>query len=66
MTQPEEKFEYQVLRDLNALEDKIDLILAKMEKVEEMTATVIEQVKPAIDDLMNSSLGKMLGIKKGK
>lgn len=54
--------------DIDALTDseKLDLILQKMLKVEEMTATVIEQVKPTLDELMNSSLVKMLGLKKGK
>lgn len=50
----------------NALSDteKIDLILEKMVKVEAMVEKVIAEVKPTIDELMDSSLMKMLGMKK--
>lgn len=48
------------------IERKLDEVLDKMSNVEKLTADVIEQVKPTLDELMNSSLIKMLGIKKGK
>lgn len=48
------------------IEQKLDLVIEKMSSVEEMTAKVIAEVKPTLDELMNSSLIKMLGIKKGK
>jgi hypothetical protein len=48
------------------IERKLDEVLEKMAKVEVMVATVVEQVKPTLDELMNSSFVKMLGIKKGK
>lgn len=46
------------------IERKLDEVLSKMSKVEEMIADVVTQVKPTLDELMNSSLIKMLGIKK--
>ncbi len=48
------------------IERKLDEVLEKMAKVEGMVVTVMEQVKPTLDELMNSSLVKMLGIKKAK
>jgi len=48
------------------IERKLDDVLERMNKVENMVATVLEQVKPTLDELMNSSFIKMLGIKKGK
>jgi signal transduction histidine kinase len=47
-------------------EEKIDLILEKMVRVEAMVEKVISEVKPTIDELMDSSLFKMLGMKKSK
>jgi hypothetical protein len=51
--------------------EKLDAILAKVTRIEErmdstesMVAKVVEEVKPTIDELMNSSLFKMLGMKK--
>lgn len=48
------------------IERMLSEVLDKMSKVEEMTATVIAEVKPTIDEFMNSSLGKMLGVGKKK
>jgi len=48
------------------IERKLDEVLEKMAKVEDMTAKVIEEVKPTIDELMNSQLVKMLGMGKKK
>jgi hypothetical protein len=45
-------------------DEKIDLILEKIEKTEAMVTKIVEEVKPTIDELMNSSLFKMLGMKK--
>lgn len=51
--------------------ERLDLLLAeviaireRMDKTEAMVAGVVEEVKPTIDELMNSSLFKMLGMKK--
>jgi hypothetical protein len=49
---------------IDAIEAKVDLVLDKMTNVETMVAKVIAEVKPTIDELMNSSLFKMLGMKK--
>jgi tetrahydromethanopterin S-methyltransferase subunit B len=48
------------------IERKLDEVLEKMKSVEKVTMDVMEQVKPTLDELMNSSLIKMLGIKKAK
>lgn len=52
--------------EIAILNSAIKDIQAKMEKVETMTAEIIAEVKPTIDEFMNSSLGKMLGVGKKK
>jgi len=51
---------------LQKILDEVLAIKARMDNVESMTTKVIEEVKPTIDELMNSSFGRMLtlGIKK--
>lgn len=48
------------------IERKLDEILKKMNNVEAMTVKVIEEVKPTIDELMQSQFVKMLGMGKRK
>lgn len=46
------------------LESTVARILDKMDNVEAMVGNIIAEVKPTIDELMNSQLFKMLGMKK--
>lgn len=46
------------------IEMKLDQILEKISATEAMVEKVVMEVKPTIDELMNSSLFKMLGMKK--
>lgn len=51
---------------IKRLEERVELILEKMEKVETLVTKIVDEVKPTIDELMQSSLFKMLGMKRGK
>ena len=55
-----------VIERLVSIEKTVDAILAKMENVETHTLKVIEEIKPTLDELMNSSLVKMLSVGKKK
>lgn len=44
--------------------DEVREIKTRMDNVEKMTTDVIAEIKPTLDELMNSSLFKMLGMKK--
>jgi hypothetical protein len=46
-----------LVRDVSAIRDRMD-------KTEALIAGVVDEVKPTIDELMQSSLFKMLGMKK--
>lgn len=48
---------------VEAIEVKLDAILAISVRVEAMAQKVADQVKPVLDDLMKSPLLKMLGVK---
>lgn len=54
------------MTDNERIEEKLDSILEKMEKIESLVVKVVEEVKPTIDELMNSKLISMLGIGKKK
>jgi uncharacterized Fe-S cluster-containing radical SAM superfamily protein len=56
----------EVAERLRRMEEKQDRILEKIAATEELIARVIEEVKPTVDELMNSSLVKMLGVGKKK
>ena len=51
---------------LSNLEKNVSAILEKITATELLIAKVIEEVKPTLDELMNSSLVKMMGIGKKK
>jgi hypothetical protein len=47
-------------------EDKLDRILASVDKMEQGLAKIVELVMPTIEDIKSSPIGKMLIGKKGK
>jgi len=49
---------------LQQILDEVRELRARMDKVEEMASKVIDEVKPTLDEVMNSSFMKMLGMKK--
>jgi hypothetical protein len=49
---------------LTDVEADIKEILKTMKATEALITKIIEEVKPTVDELMNSSLFKMLGMKK--
>lgn len=49
---------------LQQILDEVREIKTRMDNVETMTSQVIADVKPTLDELMNSSFMKMLGMKK--
>jgi hypothetical protein len=55
-----------VYRRLIEIDEKLDRVLTKMDNVETITVKVIEEIKPTLDELMNSSLVKMLSVGKKK
>jgi archaellum component FlaC len=46
------------------LREEVRQIRERMDKIEEMTTQVIADVKPTLDEVMQSSFMKMLGMKK--
>jgi hypothetical protein len=49
---------------LQQILDEVREIRERMDNVEAMTVKVIAEVKPTLDEVMNSSFMKMLGMKK--
>lgn len=49
---------------VDRIEKGVNIILSAMDRTEQMVGKIIEEVKPTIDELMNSQLFKMLGMKK--
>lgn len=49
---------------LQQILDEVRELRERMDKVELMTTQVIADIKPTLDELMNSSFMKMLGMKK--
>jgi hypothetical protein len=46
------------------IERGVNIIIGAIDRTEQMVGKIIEEVKPTIDELMNSQLFKMLGMKK--
>lgn len=51
---------------IDRVERMLGEILEKIQKMEELTVSVFSEVKPVLDELMSSPVGKMLGIGKKK
>ena len=51
---------------MERIEAKLDRVLSTMENTESLIQKVVAEVKPAIDEFMNSSFFKMLNMGKKK
>lgn len=51
---------------LDRIESLLTDVLRRMDSTEKAIQGIIAEVKPTIDELLNSGLGRMLGIKKAK
>jgi len=57
---------HMVQQQQQRIEDKLDRVLSTMENTESLIQKVVAEVKPTIDELMNSSFFKMLSMGKKK
>lgn len=57
---------YMVQQQQQRIEDKLDRVLSTMKNTETLIQKVVAEVKPTIDELMNSSFFKMLSMGKKK
>ncbi len=57
---------HDIRNQLATIVTEVTAIRERMDATEKMIGTVVDEVKPTIDEFMNSSLGKMLGVGKKK